>query len=141
MPTKTDRVDCLVDTSAAIAFVQTGHRGHEATVPRLSGRAMGLAGHAVFETFSVLTRLPSPQRLSAVAARRVIEVNFPHSRYLGPDEAAAVLAELADHGITGGSAYDALVGAAARAHGLPLISRDQRAAEVYRAIGVEFELL
>jgi len=37
--------------------------------------------------------------------------------------------------------YDALVAAAAARHSLPLVSRDRRAVETYRAFGVEVELL
>lgn len=37
--------------------------------------------------------------------------------------------------------YDALVGATALEHGLTLISRDRRAAETYRALGVVVEML
>ncbi|MEO8968055.1 MAG: hypothetical protein ABI355_10595 [Solirubrobacteraceae bacterium] len=44
-------------------------------------------------------------------------------------------------GVAGGAVYDALVGAAAREHDLPLVTRDQRAAETYRALAVRFELL
>ncbi|MCE7885671.1 MAG: hypothetical protein DYH08_17745, partial [Actinobacteria bacterium ATB1] len=44
-------------------------------------------------------------------------------------------------GLAGGSVYDALVGAVSVEHGLPLVSRDARAANVYRALGVEFDLI
>lgn len=44
-------------------------------------------------------------------------------------------------GIAGGSVYDALIGAAAVEHGLPLISRDQRARDSYRELGVDLEVL
>lgn len=141
MPTKSKRADCLLDTSVAIAFVQPGHAGHHRTVSRLAGTSMGLAGHAVFETFSVLTRLPVPHRLSGKAARRLIEVNFPHSSYLSAERSAALLADFAAHGLSGGSVYDGLVGAVARESGLLLFSRDRRAVTTYQALGVEVELL
>jgi predicted nucleic acid-binding protein len=44
---------------------------------------------------------------------------------------------LAALGIAGGSVYDALVGAAARAHDLPLATRDRRAVETYRLLDVD----
>jgi predicted nucleic acid-binding protein len=52
-----------------------------------------------------------------------------------------LLAELADRRIAGGSVYDALVGATAVEHGLTLVSRDHRALETYRALGVDVEFL
>jgi hypothetical protein len=44
-------------------------------------------------------------------------------------------------GISGGSVYDALVGAAARQHHLRLLSSDVRARPVYELLGVDVELL
>ena len=102
---------------------------------------MGLAGHATYETFSVLTRLPPPHRLTADAAVRLIATNFPHTRQLSTERAAGLMADLARLDITGGSVYDALVGAVAVEHGLRLVSLDRRAEPVYRALGVDLELL
>ena len=100
-----------------------------------------MAGHAAFETFSVLTRLPPPDRLTPQAARRLIEVNFPYTRFLSSEGSAALVAQLSDSGVSGGAVYDALVAAAAAEHGLRLVSRDARAAGTYRAMGVDLELL
>ncbi|MHA7653737.1 hypothetical protein ACX9NE_28360 [Mycobacterium sp. ML4] len=44
-------------------------------------------------------------------------------------------------GLVGGALYGGLVGAAARAHKLPLITCDRRAEAKYWALGVTFELL
>lgn len=43
--------------------------------------------------------------------------------------------------ITGGSAYDALVAATSRHHGLRLLTRDRRARATYDVIGVEYTVL
>lgn len=126
----------LLDTSAAIALVRPGQDGHDRVLAAAKGRKLGLSGHATFETYSVLTRLPPPQNLSAATAARLIAVNFPHSRYLSPKRSGRLLADLAESGISGGSVYDALVGAAAVEHDLPLLSFDRRAEPVYRSIGV-----
>src|SRR5664279_5002978 len=48
----------LLDTSAAIALLVEDHEAHAATLEAVRGRRLGLAGHAWFETYSVLTRLP-----------------------------------------------------------------------------------
>lgn len=133
--------DLLVDTSVAVALVVADHQAHEATAEAVVARTVGLAGHAWFETYSVLTRLPPPARRRPSEVKRVLAQNFPHSRFLdiGAQEGLAV--RLAALGIAGGAVYDALVGAAARHHGLPLATRDLRAVGVYRALEVEIELL
>ena len=105
------------------------------------GRALGLAGHAEIETYSVLTRLPPPQRLTSASALRLIQTNFPHTKRLPLARAAGLLDELDELAIAGGSAYDALVGLAARHHALMLLSTDARAANTYRSLGVDFTLL
>ena len=72
-----------------------------------------------------------------------------HARELGLaghawSETFSVLTRLpgaARLGVSGGAVYDALVAAAAARHSLPLVSRDRRAVETYRAFGVEVELL
>jgi hypothetical protein len=43
--------------------------------------------------------------------------------------------------VSGGAVYDALVGAAARQHQRQLISGDARARPVYKALGVEIEII
>jgi predicted nucleic acid-binding protein len=52
-----------------------------------------------------------------------------------------LLVTLADSGIAGGQVYDALVGAAAKHHGIVLATRDRRAVDTYRSLDVDFELV
>ena len=144
MPTAADPTslpDLLVDTSVAVALVVADHDHHEAVVAAIGARRLGLAGHAAFETFSVLTRLPSPARREPKVVDRLIRAGFPASRFLGAAETATLLDRLAGLGIAGGAVYDALVGAVAATHSLPLATRDARAVEVYRTLDVEFVLL
>lgn len=140
MPTSADP-DLLVDTSVAVALVVTDHTNHGPTAEALAGRRLGLSGHAAFETFSVLTRLPPPARRTAAAVGRMLAVDFPGTRFLGPAAATALMDRLAGLGLSGGSVYDALVGATAGEHGLVLATRDRRALATYRALDVEVELL
>lgn len=133
--------DLLVDTSVAVALVVQDHEHHDATAEALGGRRLGLSGHAAFETFSVLTRLPPPARRTPAAVHRLLSTDFAHSRFLGAEAAASVLVELGEQRIGGGSVYDALVGAAAREHDVPLATRDRRALAVYRALGVRVEVV
>ncbi|MEE3849953.1 PIN domain-containing protein [Gordonia sp. LSe1-13] len=131
----------LLDTSAAIALVRPEQAGHIAVREAVRGRSLGLSGHATFETYSVLTRLPPPQRLSPAAAARLIATNFPIACHLAPNAAGELVASFAATGISGGAVYDALVAAAAVSAGLPLLSVDRRAEPVYRALGVDLRIL
>jgi predicted nucleic acid-binding protein len=131
----------LVDTSVAVALVVADHDHHQETIRALHGRALGLSGHAAFETFSVLTRLPPPARRTPATVARLLANTFPESRFLGAGAAESLLNKLKTAGIAGGAVYDALVGAAANEHRLPLATRDRRALDVYRALQVEVELL
>lgn len=133
--------DVLVDTSVAVALVVGGHEAHERTIEVLAGRRLGLAGHAWFETFSVLTRLPFPARRGPGEVTDILGHNFPESRFLSEGAAQELSGRLADAGVSGGAVYDALVGRVAAVHGLPLASRDRRAADVYRALGATVEVL
>lgn len=135
------RPDALVDTSAAVPLLVADHDAHAATWQALHARELGLAGHAWFETFSVLTRLPGASRRDAATVARLLAANFPQSRFLDEEACASLTGELATLGVSGGAVYDALVAAAAAHHRLPLVSRDRRAAETYRAFDIEVELL
>ena len=135
MPTSADG-DTLVDTSVAVALVVADHEHHASVLEALDGMRLGLAGHAAFETFSVLTRLPAPLRRTPRAVARVLATNFPQTRFLDPGPTADLLERLPGLGIAGGAVYDALVGAVAAQHGLPLATRDRRAAGTYRSLDV-----
>ena len=141
MPGRGSGAELLVDTSVAVALTVADHEHHEPTFRTLGDRRLGLAGHAAFETVSVLTRLPPPARRSPAAVARILAASFPYSRFLGAPAAASLLAELDTTGIAGGAVYDALVAAAANEHRLRLATRDRRALETYRALEVDVELL
>jgi predicted nucleic acid-binding protein len=141
MATDTDAEVVLLDTSTAVALVVEDHEAHAATLEAVRGRRLGLAGHAWFETYSVLTRLPAGLRRSPADVSRLLAHNFPASGFLGELEAAELGGELAGLGISGGAVFDALVGAAARQHRRPLLSGDARARPLYEALGVEIEVI
>jgi predicted nucleic acid-binding protein len=141
MPARSRAPDVLVDTSVAVAFTLIGHEHHERTLELLGDRVLGLAGHAAFETLSVLTRLPPPARRSPATVARLLASSFPHTRFLGPEAAASLVPELGALSIGGGAVYDALVGACAREHDIALATRDRRALETYRALDVRVELM
>jgi predicted nucleic acid-binding protein len=142
LPTSADeRADALVDTSVAIAIVLAGHEGHQRTIEAVRGLRLGLAGHAWFESYSVLTRLPPGQRRSPADVRAILEHDFPASVALDATLAPELRRELGDLGIAGGAVYDALVGAAARAARLTLLSRDRRARGTYEMLRVDVRFI
>ena len=141
MPAAGSRADVLVDTSAAVPLIVTDHEASDRVTAALRGRVLGLAGHAAFESFSVLTRLPGGMRRSPSRVAEVIGRSFPGTVHLSTDGATRLLASLDALGIAGGAVYDALIGATAAEHGLPLATRDARALDTYRALAVEVELL
>ncbi len=131
----------LLDTSAAIALVVEDHEAHTRTLEAVRGHRLGLSGHAWFETYSVLTRLPGGQRRSPADALRLLAHNFPATMFLGEQESLALGREIGRLGLSGGAVYDALVAAAARQHRLRLMSADARARPVYDALGVDFDVI
>ena len=75
------------DTSVAVAALDPTHEAHPACRRALVELRPALAGHATFETYSVLTRLPLPLRLTAVQAGSVLAGLFRKtvgSMQLGP---------------------------------------------------------
>jgi len=131
----------LLDTSAAIALVVEDHEAHLAARDAARRHRLGLAGHAWFETYSVLSRLPGGRRRSPGDIVRLLAHDFPASAFLAADVAAALGPELARLGISGGAVYDALVAAAARQENRDLLSADARARPVYEAIGVRVRMI
>lgn len=131
----------LLDTSAAVALVVEDHELRSATLAEVRGHALGLAGHAWFETFSVLTRLPGGRRRSPAEVGALLAHDFPATAFLMPDATGALGRELGRLGISGGAVYDALVGAAARQHDRSLVSCDARARSVYEALGVRVRMV
>jgi predicted nucleic acid-binding protein len=141
MPASDNTPRLLVDTSVAVALVVADHEHHKQTAEAIGDRPIGLAGHAAFEMFSVLTRLPPPLRRTPDAVHRLISRDFPGSRFLSAQAAGRLLGRLAPLGIAGGSVYDAMVAAAAIEHGLTLATRDRRATDTYRALDADLEIL
>lgn len=143
MPTDTDADSEAIqlDTSAAIALIVQDHEAHAAVLAVVEHRRLGLAGHAWFETYSVLTRLPGTRRRSPADALRLLAHNFPASQFLGEQESRALGPEIARLGVSGGGVYDALVGAAARQNRQRLVSADGRARPVYEALHVVHDVI
>ncbi len=131
----------LLDTSVAVAVCTEDHAAHQRGIDAIGDRRVGLAGHAWFETFSVLTRLPPPQRRAPSEVLTLLRTNFPASSFVSDTTQRSFLDELAALPVAGGAIYDALVGLAARAARQTLLTRDQRALSTYQALGIDIELV
>jgi predicted nucleic acid-binding protein len=129
------------DTSLVVAAFASWHESHEAARRALDG-GLRLIEHCALETYSVLTRLPPPHRTSGEVVRDFLAARFsqPLLRLSEPAYKRFLLG-LADHGVTGGAAYDALVAATAAGCGAELVSCDRRALLVYERYGARTQLL
>lgn len=125
-----------LDTSVAVPLLVRTHTAHAAVVAWWAGRDVALSGHAVAETYAVLTRLPGDLRLTPADAARLMGERFGAPFMLGSDTTARLPGALAQLGIAGGAVYDALVALAALEHGVELGTRDARAKSTYERVGV-----
>ncbi|MGV0872036.1 PIN domain-containing protein [Mycolicibacterium sp. XJ879] len=130
-----------VDTSVAVPLLMTSHPQHAMVAKWAKGRTLGLSGHALVETYSVLTRLPGDARVDPSDAVALLDENFPEPLQLGARAARAAHRRFARRGIAGGATYDGLVALAAREHRAVLVTRDARARSTYEALGVRTEVL
>ncbi|MDE3134701.1 MAG: PIN domain-containing protein [Acidobacteriota bacterium] len=125
-----------MDTSVAVPLLVAQHAAHAAVVRWWNGRTLALSGHALAESYSVLTRLPGDLRLAPADAALLLHERFAPPLMVSADTSARLIALLAEREIAGGAAYDALVGLAARDHDVELGTRDARARATYDALGV-----
>ena len=126
-----------VDTSVAVALLVRSHHDHAAVVRWWDGQDIALAGHALAETYSVLTRLPGDARLAPADAARLLTARFSSPLMLNSSRTRRLPSTLSRLGIAGGAVYDALVALAAKEHGAVLATRDARARGTYDAVGVQ----
>lgn len=124
-----------LDTSVAVPLLVQTHRAHGDVIGWCHGRELALSGHALAETYSVLTRLPGDVRLAPPDAARLLGERFGPPLQLDPDAFARLPQTLSGLGVAGGAVYDALVGLAAAEHDAELATRDARAKATYEAVG------
>lgn len=129
------------DTSILVAGFATWHEGHEPAV-RCLNRGVHLIAHAAVECYSVLTRLPPPHRVGAAVVQAYL-TGVTTGDYLTLDGAAHrdLINCLVEHDVTGGAAYDALIGLTAQRAGATLLTRDVRAVSTYQRLGVTYQLV
>jgi len=130
-----------LDTSVAVPLLVQTHRAHSSVVTWWQGRPVALSGHALAETYSVLTRLPGDVRVAPEVAAHLLTERFAPPLRIGSDVAARLPDVLSDAGIAGGAVYDALVALAAAEHDWVLATRDARARATYEMVGVRVEIV
>lgn len=126
-----------LDTSVAVPLLVQTHRAHAAVTRWWAGRDVALCGHALAETYSVLTRLPGDVRLAPADAAELLSARFAAHLLLKPEVAGSLPRILADLDIAGGAVYDAMVALAAVGNKCPLASRDGRAKNTYEKVGAQ----
>ncbi|OFW12479.1 MAG: hypothetical protein A3F69_04705 [Acidobacteria bacterium RIFCSPLOWO2_12_FULL_66_10] len=115
-----------VDANCLVATVSAWHEHHHAVWRELTnrlaaGEEMVVPLPALTEAFSVLTRMPKPQRLNPRDAWTSLEASFVViGRVYAIDGGAATafLARSAAAGVGGGRIYDAIIGECARLAGV-----------------------
>lgn len=129
-----------LDTSVAIALLVQTHTAHADVTRWWANRPVALSGHALAETYSVLTRLPGDLRMAPADAARLMGERFSPPLLLGPDTTERLPQVLNQLNIAGGAVYDALVAMAALEHGAQLATRDARARDTYEKVGTNVVL-
>lgn len=129
------------DTSVLIPALASWHPEHKRARRAVEGRVEALPAHVLLESYSVLTRLPSPHRIAPEVAAAAVGgvglkvLTLPASGY------PQIVQDLAAAGVRGGSVYDALVGVTARHHDCLLLTLDRRARSTYDLLGISFEAM
>jgi toxin FitB len=119
----------------AVPLLVTGHEAHDEVVRWWQGREVALSGHALAETFAVLTRLPGDLRLEPADAATLLRERFAAPLALGSRAFQDLPVTFGRLGIAGGAVYDALVALAAVEHDAELATRDRRAQGTYELVG------
>lgn len=120
----------LPDTSCMVPALCSWHEHHERAVREMSRRFDGgerlvVAAPALVESYSVLTRLPSPYRLSPEESLALLKANFlrddVESIAIDAHMYRRLLERAPELGVAGGRIYDAIITACARAAGVAVI--------------------
>ncbi len=126
----------MPDTNCIVALLSPRHEHHDRAISEMerrldNGETLVIAAHTLVETYSVLTRLPTPHRLAPVDCRTLIEANFFGSGVeiiaLSADDYRRLIHDAPDRSISGGRVYDAVIAACARlAHADVLLTFNER---------------
>ena len=111
-----------LDTSCMVAAVCAWHEHHVAATTEIErrlacGERLAVPAPALAEAYAVLTRLPSPHRLSPADAWALIQANFVEPATVVALAATAytkLLRRLAKQTVAGGRTHDAVIAECAR---------------------------
>jgi predicted nucleic acid-binding protein len=115
----------VVDTNCMIAAVCSWHEHHAAATAEIESRidreeALAVPAAALVEAYAVLTRLPTPHRLSPADAWHLLQANFVEQASVITLDATTytrVLSRLAEEKVGGGRTYDAIIAECAQQAG------------------------
>lgn len=124
-----------LDTSVAVPLLVQTHSAHVDVVRWWRRREVALCGHALAETYAVLTRLPGDLRMEPGDAARLLRERFAPPLVLALQTARDLPNILSRSQVAGGAVYDALVALTAVEHRVELATRDARARDTYDRIG------
>lgn len=132
----------VVDTSVVVGALTLADASARAECEKALRSSPAPIAHVFLETYSVLTRIPAPLRMTGIQAGTFLTQAFPKSPLtIGPDENREFLDRLLREHIIGGSTYDALIAFTSVKHGAQLITRDRRAAATYAAMGASITFI
>jgi predicted nucleic acid-binding protein len=127
-----------VDSSVVIAGLLSWHEFHQrafnALEKAMARRRLLVPLPALVESYSVMTRLPSPHRLRPEIAYQLLHDSFGGARIVGfsPRKAWTFLGECATTPTAGGRVYDAVIASAAvDAHARELLTFNPRDFELF----------
>jgi predicted nucleic acid-binding protein len=107
----------------------------------LGSELADLSTHVLLETYSVLTRLPAPHRLSPAVVLDALTAVSGRPLELAPDRYLTTITSLSAAGVKGGAVYDGIIAATALQHERVLLTLDRRALPTYQAVGVDVRFL
>jgi toxin FitB len=124
------------DSSVLVPALLDAHEFHD--VCRESAGVVDAAiGHALLETYAVLTRLPQPYTVAPLEASAAVRSYGANPYVLAGTALIDVIERFGSARIAGGSTYDAVIAATAVRHEVTLLTRDERAAAVYERVGAD----
>ncbi len=132
---RTEGAKTALDTSVIVAGLLPWHQEHEPANQAIAGlldssEAILLPIRTLMESFSVMTRLPSPHRLSSSAALELLRANFQGAAQLIDLRTSAywdLLDEFAVQDVRGGAVYDAeIIECARRAGAVRIMTLNRR---------------
>ena len=130
------------DTSVLVAAFASWHEHHRVAFAAV-GRVDVVVAHCLVETYSVLTRLPAPHRMTPDVVSEYLNRTFARHAVvaLPAAEQRKLIGTCATHNLAGGAVYDAVIAATCAHSRLVLLTLDARARQTYSIMGVDHELV